>query len=156
MILSSHSLSEGRLRGREGSARGRLCNTLTNRVTSGPDGCRENGSLLTRSTICFARQIMISLLNGSFFAIAARREDSLTSSRTTNVPTAPMFTTPNFDNCLAIIAGRHVLVPPTLTARRKTTEDIAAKSMELGARRWKLEELGRAKKTGSHPNIWHS
>ena len=48
---------------------------------------------------------MISHLNGSFFAIAARRVDSLTSLRTTNVPTAPMLTTPNFDNCFAISAG---------------------------------------------------
>jgi len=52
-----------------------------------------------------AGQITISHLNGSFFAIAARKTDSLTSSRTTNVPTAPMLMTPNFANCFAIDAG---------------------------------------------------
>ena len=67
-----------------------------------------------------AGQIMISHLNGNFFAIAARRVDSLTSSRTTNVPTAPMLTTPNFANCFAISAGWHRFAPPTFTARRKT------------------------------------
>jgi hypothetical protein len=65
---------------------------------------------------------MISHLNGSFRASAARRADSLTFSRTTNVPTAPMFTTPNFANCFAISAGWHRLLPPTFTARRNTTE----------------------------------
>ena len=44
-------------------------------------------------------------LNGSFLAIEVRRTDSLTSSRTTNVPTAPMLTTPNFANSFAIRAG---------------------------------------------------
>jgi hypothetical protein len=52
-----------------------------------------------------AGQIMISHLNGSFRANAARRADSLTSARTTNVPTAPILTTPNFDSCFAISAG---------------------------------------------------
>jgi hypothetical protein len=52
-----------------------------------------------------AGQIMISDLNGNFLAIAARSDDSLTFLRTTNVPTAPMFTTPNLDNCFAIDAG---------------------------------------------------
>jgi hypothetical protein len=52
-----------------------------------------------------AGQIMISHLNGNFFAIAVRRVDSLTFSRTTNVPTAPMLTTPNLASSLAIVAG---------------------------------------------------
>ena len=43
---------------------------------------------------------MISHLNGSFFAMAVRRVDSLTSSRTTNVPTAPMLITPSFDQLM--------------------------------------------------------
>jgi hypothetical protein len=71
-----------------------------------------------------AGQIMISHLKGNFFAIAARSAASLTSSRTTNVPTAPMLTTPNLANCLAIAAGWHRLAPPTLTARRNTTQRI--------------------------------
>jgi hypothetical protein len=71
-----------------------------------------------------AGQIMISHLNGSFFAIAARRADSLTSLRTTNVPTAPMLTTPSFDNCLAIAAGWQRFALPTFTPRRNTTELI--------------------------------
>jgi hypothetical protein len=50
-------------------------------------------------------QIMISHLNRSLRAIAARSADSLTFSRTTNVPTAPILITPNFANCFAIIAG---------------------------------------------------
>src|SRR6266702_2101915 len=131
MIFSSHSSSEGRLRGRGGSARSRLANTLTKRTMFGPEGCREDGSFDARhresvsprrpdkTRISFAGQIMISHLNGSFLAIAARRADSLTSSRTTNVPTAPMFTKPYLANCLAIVAGLHRLALPTLTARRK-------------------------------------
>src|SRR5213595_2501667 len=99
MIFSNHSSGEGRLKGRGGGLRGGLCNTLTNRVMFGPDGCRANGSLRTRSTIAFAGQIMISHLNGNFLAIAVRNVDSLTVLRATNVPTAPMLTTSNFFNC---------------------------------------------------------
>src|SRR2546430_13394284 len=105
MILSSQSLSDGKLSGSDGSARGRLCNTLTNRVMSGPDGCRENGFFDVSLMMARDGQIMISHLNGNFRANAARRVDSLTSSRTTNVPTAPIFTTPNFASCLAMAAG---------------------------------------------------
>ena len=71
-----------------------------------------------------AGQIMISHLNGNFFAIAARRADSLTSSRTTNVPTAPMLITPSLDNCLAITAGWQRFALPTFTPRRNTTQRI--------------------------------
>src|SRR4029077_15306931 len=124
MILSYQSSFEGRPRGRAGSARGRLCNTLTNRVMSGPDGCRAKGSFDVNLVISLAGQIMISHLNGNFLAMPARNIDSLTFSRTTNVPTAPMFTTPNFDICVSSSAGRQRLAPPTLTARRKTTEGI--------------------------------
>src|SRR5213596_1691216 len=91
-----------------------LCKTFTNRVIFGPDGCRENGSRRIRSTICFGGQIMISHLNGSCRAIAARSVDSLTSSRITKVPTAPMFTTPELrqlfcDSCrLASIGATDV------------------------------------------------
>jgi hypothetical protein len=67
---------------------------------------------------------MISHLNGNFFAIAERKVDSLTSLRTTNVPTAPMLITPSFDNWLAIIAGRQRFPLPTLTPRKKTTRRI--------------------------------
>src|SRR5687768_11149232 len=74
--------------------------------------------------ISCAGRIMISHLKGSSFAIAARRTDSFTFFRTTNVPTAPMLTMPNLESCLAIRAGWQRLVPPTFTARRKTTEDI--------------------------------
>ena len=69
--------------------------------------------------IAFAGQIVISHLNGNFRAIAARRAVSLTSSRTTNVPTAPMFTTPNFANCLAMAA-----VGIDLPRRRSRPEEI--------------------------------
>src|SRR5262249_32952297 len=69
-----------------------------------------------------AGQIMISHLKGNFFAIAARRTDSFTSSRTTNVPTAPMLMIPNLPNCLAMAAGWHRFAPPTFTARRNTTQ----------------------------------
>src|SRR5436853_4446482 len=105
MIFSSQSSCEGRLRGRGGGVRSGLVNTLTNRVMSGPEGCRENGFFDESLIRSRAGQIMISHLNGNFLAIAARRADSLTSSRTTNVPTAPMLTTPNLDNSFAIIAG---------------------------------------------------
>jgi len=72
---------------------------------SGPEGCRENGSFDASLMISPAGQIIISHLNGNFFAIALRRTDSRTFSRTTKVPTAPMLTTPNLDNCFAISAG---------------------------------------------------
>ena len=85
--------------------RSRLANTLTNRTIFGPKGCRENESFDASLITSRAGQIMISHLNSSFLAIAARRADSLTSSRTTNVPTAPMLRTPNLANCLAIKAG---------------------------------------------------
>src|ERR1700736_158005 len=97
---------------------------------SGPDGCRENGSLDASLMMSRAGQIMISQLNGSFRANAARRVDSLTLSRTTNVPTAPMLTTSNLANCFAMSAGWHRFVPPTFTARRNTTEDIEEIRME--------------------------
>jgi hypothetical protein len=69
---------------------------------------------------------MISHLKGRVRAIAVRKADSLTSSLTTNVPTAPMLTTPNLANCFAMAAGWHRLALPTFTARRNTTEGILA------------------------------
>src|SRR6266404_5406411 len=135
MILSSQSLSDGRLRGTRGSVRDRLANTLTNRVMSDPQGCPSNGSFDASLMTSRAGQIMISHLNGNFRTSAARRIDSLTSLRTTNVPTAPMLTTPNLASCLAISAGWHRLALPTFTARRKTTEaigEIRRKNYELG------------------------
>src|SRR5215475_433230 len=105
MILSSQSSSEGKLRGRGGGEGSRFAKTLTNRVMFGASGCRENGSFAASLIISRAGQIMISHLNGNSFAIAARKLDSLTFSRTTKVPTAPMLITPNFDNCLAIDVG---------------------------------------------------
>src|SRR5215475_1900401 len=97
---------------------------------SGPDGCPANGSFDASLMMSCAGQIMISHLNGNFFAIAARRVDSLTFLRTTNVPTAPMLTTPNCANCLAISAGWQRLALPTFTARRKTTEGTGEYKME--------------------------
>src|SRR6266576_7120845 len=105
MIFISQSPSEGRLRGRGGGAWSRLANTFTNCVMFGPDGCCANRSFDASLMMSRAGQIMISHLNGNLFAIATRRADSLTFSGTTNVPTAPMLTTPNLDNCLAINAG---------------------------------------------------
>ena len=64
---------------------------------------------------------MISHLNGNLFAIAERRADSVTSSWTTNVPTAPMLITPSFDNWVAIAAGWQRFALPTFTPRRNTT-----------------------------------
>jgi hypothetical protein len=71
-----------------------------------------------------AAQIIISHLNDNFSANAARRADSLTSSRTTNVPTAPMFITPNLANWLAISDGLQRFAVPTFTARKNTTQRI--------------------------------
>jgi hypothetical protein len=71
-----------------------------------------------------AVQIIISHLKDNFFAIAVRRADSVKSSRTTNVPTAPMLITPSLDNWLAITAGWQRLALPTFTARRNTTQCI--------------------------------
>src|SRR5205823_10820272 len=115
-----------RLRPRSG-----LANTLTNRIMFGPEGCSENGSFDAlhgesvsprrpdKARISFAGQIMISHLNGKFRTSAARRADSLTSSRTTNVPTAPMLTTRNFASCLAINTGWH-----RFARRRSPREEI--------------------------------
>src|SRR5437763_13474644 len=136
MILSSQSSSDGKLRGRGGGAGRGLCNTFTNRVMFGPEGCRENGSFDASLMMARAGQTMISHLNGSFFAIAARRTDSLTSSHTTNVPTAPMLTMSNLANSFAISAGRHRFVPPTLTARRNTTEAIGEVKKKLKIRKF--------------------
>src|SRR5437588_12136312 len=127
MIFSSQSLSDGRLRGRAGRAGSRFANTFTNRIMLGSDGCRANGSFEVSLMRSRAGQIMISHLNGSLRAIAARRTDSLTSLRTTNVPTAPMLITPKTASSLAMAAGRHRFALPTFTARRKTTEATAKK-----------------------------
>src|SRR5262245_23458368 len=124
MILSSQSSSEGRHKGRTGGAGSRLASTFTNRVIFGPEGCWPNTSFDASLITSRAWQIMISHLNGSFFAIAARKVDWLTFSRTTNVPTAPILTTPNLLSCLAIVAGRHRFAPPTFTPRRNTTQHI--------------------------------
>src|SRR4029077_2713867 len=97
--------SEGRLRGIEGGELGRFANTFTNRVMFSSWGCRSNGFFDVSLMMSRAGQIMISHLNGNFRANAARRVDSFTSSRTTNVPTAPILTTPNFASCLAMAAG---------------------------------------------------
>src|SRR5437868_7695601 len=105
MILSSQSSAEGRLRGRGRGRGGGLAKTFTNRVIFGREGCCANGSRDASLMMSRAGQIMISHLNGNFFAIAARKLDSLTFSGTTKVPTAPTLTTPNFDNCFAISAG---------------------------------------------------
>src|SRR5437660_6900514 len=105
MIFSNQSSSEGRLRGRGGGVWSLLANTFTNCVMFGPDGCCANGSFDVSLMMSRAGQIMISHLNGNFFAIAMRKADARTFSRTANVPTAPMLTTPNLDNCLAINAG---------------------------------------------------
>src|SRR5215471_8402598 len=125
MIFRSQSLSDGKLRGRTGSAGDRLANTFTNHVMFGSEGCREKGSFAASLMTSRAGQIMISHLNGNCFASAARSTDSLTFSRTTNVPTAPMFTTSNLDSSFASAAGWHRFVLPTFTARRKTTQDIS-------------------------------
>src|SRR5215813_12073781 len=107
MIFRSEFVAEGRLRGR-GNGRGegsRFARILTNRVMFGPEGWPANGSFAASFITSRAEQIMISHLNGSFLAIAARSVDSLTFSRTTKVPTAPIFTIPNFESCFAINAG---------------------------------------------------
>src|SRR5256885_4400686 len=124
MILASQSASLGRHNGRAGGLRRGLCITFTNRVKFGPDGSFANGSFAASFRRSRAGQIMISILNGSWRAIAARRVDSLTSLHTTNVPTAPMFTTSNLASFFAISAGRQRFAVPTFTARRKTTEGM--------------------------------
>src|SRR4029450_3256589 len=122
MICSSQSSFEGRLRGIEGGELSRFANTFTNQVMFSPEGCRANGFFDVSLMMSRAGQIMISHLNGNFRANAARRVDALTSSRTTNVPTAPMLMTPNLASCLASSAGWHRLAPPTFTARRNTAQ----------------------------------
>src|SRR5207237_5358773 len=97
--------SERRLRGRGRGGVSRVANTLTNRGMFGPEGCRENGSFDTSLRMSRAGQIMISHLNGSFRASAARRVDSDMSAPTTNVPTAPMLTMSNLATYFAIDAG---------------------------------------------------
>src|SRR4029077_18816983 len=120
MILSSQSSSDGKQSGSGGGEGSRLARTFTNRVMFGSEGCSENGYFEASLMMSRAGQIMISDLNGNFFAIAERRADSLTFLRTTNVPTAPMLTTPRLDNWLAIIAGWQRFALPTFTPRRNT------------------------------------
>src|SRR5438045_115655 len=134
MTFSSQSSCEGRLRGRGGGVRSGLANTLTNRVMFGSEGCRENGFFDESLIRSRAGQIMISHLNGNFRANAARRADSLTSSRTTNVPTAPILMISNLASSFAIRAGWQRLVPPTFTARRNTTQRIRATLLEVDLR----------------------
>src|SRR5947208_4277604 len=98
MILSSQSSSEGKQTGSEGGDTSRFARTFTKRVMFWSERCSENGSFEASLMMSRAGQIMISHLNGNFFAIAERRVDSLTSSRTINVPTAPMLIMPNLDN----------------------------------------------------------
>src|SRR5947207_3008903 len=136
MIFTSQSSSEGRVKGGGCGARSGFANMFTNLVMLGSEGCRENGSFAASLMMSRAGQIIISHLNGNFLAIADRSADSVTFSRTTNVPTAPMFTTPNLANRLARVAGWHRLAPPTLTARRKTTRairEVRVKKRELGS-----------------------
>src|SRR2546423_14576630 len=131
MILASQSASLGRHNGRAGGLRRGLCITFTNRVKFGPDGSFANGSFAASFRRSRAGQIMISHLNGSCRAIVERSVDSLTSLRTTKVPTAPILTTSNFRRFFAISAGRQRLAVPTLTARRKTTEAMRRSEVEL-------------------------
>src|SRR6202040_2373327 len=122
-------------------------NTLTNRTMSGPEGCRENGSLSLMMSR--AGQIMISHLNGNFRANAARSADSLTFSPTTNVPTAPILTMPNLANSFAISAGWHRLVLPTFTARRNTTQDTEqSENQEVRSKKCKVKGIRSANGTG--------
>src|SRR4030095_2294824 len=90
----------------------------------GPYACAANGSVDVSSMMSRAEQIMISHLKDNFLAIALCRADLLTFSRTTNVPTAPMLTTPNLLSCFASSAGRQRFAPPTFTARKNTTQRI--------------------------------
>src|SRR4051812_18666079 len=102
----------------------------------GSGGYFENGSFAASARISRALQIMMSHLKGSSRAKAARRADSLTSLRTMNVPTAPMFTTSNFASFLAMAAGWQRFALPTLTARRNTTDGIEqSKEEELRIRK---------------------
>jgi hypothetical protein len=55
-----------------------------------------------------------------------------------------MFTTPNFANCFAIRAGWHRLAPPTLTARRNTTQAIT--KLEGGIKNQQVREEVRTRK----------
>jgi hypothetical protein len=59
-----------------------------------------------------------------FLCDRGTRADSLTSLRTTNVPTAPTLITPSLDNWLAITAGWKRFPLPTFTPRKKTTRRI--------------------------------
>src|SRR4051812_30886766 len=93
---------------------------------------------------------MMSILNGNLRAMAARSVDSLTSLRTTKVPTAPMLTTSNFASSLAIAAGRQRLAPPTFTARRKTTQliqrsEVRGQRSDLFRRRDQINDVNTAR-----------
>src|SRR5262245_21795047 len=124
MILISQSSSDGKQNGSAGGDGGRLARMFTNRVMFWSEDCPTNGSFDASLMMSRAEQIMISHLNGNFFAIAARRADSVTSFRTTSVPTAPMLITPNLDKSLAITEGWQRFALPTFTPRRNTTQRI--------------------------------
>ena len=57
ITLSSHSFSDGRLKGSGGGVAIRFAATLTNRVMSGPDGCPVNGSFDASLIMSRAEQI---------------------------------------------------------------------------------------------------
>src|ERR1051325_4954033 len=95
MILSSHSLLEGKYSGSGGGEGGRLVRMFTKRVMFVSESSSANGSFEASLMMSRAGQIMISHLKGNCFANTLCNVDSLTFSRTTNVPTAPMLTTPN-------------------------------------------------------------
>src|ERR1043165_6530912 len=151
ITLASQLSSDGSEIGRAGRLRSGSCNTLTNRVKLGPAGSFANGSFAASFSKSPAGQIMISHLKGNLRANAARRVDSLTALRTTKVPTAPRFTTSNFESALAISAGRHRFAVPTFTARRKTTEatgKVRSKKEKLRNRKGVKEE-GRSLRSES-------
>src|SRR6266542_2838326 len=121
---TSHSSTAGCSIGSGGFARGAFCNTLTNRPTSFPAGALANQSPRASASTSRAGRIISSGLNGNRRRISSRNFVWLTFSRTTNVPAAPMLTKPNCSSSFASLPGWNFWCPPTLTALKKTTDDM--------------------------------
>src|SRR6187455_712518 len=105
-----------------GFAFGFAARTVTIVLRSFPYGGGSFSARRASATTSPPRQTITSHSNSSASRIDLRTADSGPPAWRTNVPAAPRLTAPS---ARATSAGRNVLLPPTLTPRRKTTSDPA-------------------------------
>ena len=104
-IRTSHFDPAGCSIGSFGFDRGAFSSTVTNRPISFPAGASPNQSPSANATTSDPLQTISSGSNASRRKISFRNFASLTFSRTTNVPAAPIFTTPNSASSFASLLG---------------------------------------------------